>query len=158
MKSLDLDLPSYFDLLQIHTEKGAKYVKDPTRNVKLKLLPEELVRQLFLQYLMTHKKYSKNTIKTEFSIKLNTLEKRCDIVIFDKNAIPQLIVECKSTKIKISQDTLDQLAHYNIVLKVKYLIVTNGIETYCCKTDYVTNSFEFQNFIPNYEEIEQNNL
>jgi hypothetical protein len=153
MNNIPIDLTGYFDQLKIKIEDGQKYVVDPTRNVILKLLPEELVRQLFLQYLISTLKYSKNRIKSEFSIKLNKMEKRCDIVIFDQYAKPQIIVECKSTKIKITQQTFDQIAHYNMVLKVKYLIVTNGIETYCCINDYENNSYKFLDFIPNFEQI-----
>jgi hypothetical protein len=81
------------------------------------------------------------------------MKRRCDIVIFNKTGVPNLIVECKAPSIKINQDVFDQIAAYNIKLKVKYLIVTNGLDFYCCYIDHDNNSYTFMKDIPNYTEL-----
>jgi hypothetical protein len=114
------------------------------------LLPEELVRQLVVQYLILEKGYSKNRIALEKALRVNTLEKRCDILIYDLEMKPFLLVECKAPEVKISQEVFRQIAWYNMPLKVPYLMVTNGITTYCCEMDYTLETFRFLPEVPAY--------
>ncbi|RLD75350.1 MAG: type I restriction endonuclease subunit R [Bacteroidetes bacterium] len=114
------------------------------------LTPEEWVRQNYIQYLIHEKKYPKTLIAIEKQLKINNLIKRTDILIFDKNGNPNIIVECKAPSIKIAQDTFDQIARYNLKLQAKYLIVTNGLEHFYCKMNYQQMKYDFLKEIPNY--------
>ena len=125
-----------------------KYIKDVIRNKYVKLTPEEIVRQKFIYYLTENIKISKNLISVEKEITVNKLKKRYDIVVYDKNFKPYILVECKSNNVKISQETFNQIATYNIALKVPYLAVTNGINSYFCKIDFSKNSYFFIEKLP----------
>lgn len=120
-----------------------KQIFDIVRRKFVKLTPEEWVRQHFIHYLINEKKYPKSLIAVEMTIKVNRLGKRCDIVGFDKSGKPLLIVECKAPEIKISQKTFDQVARYNIELKVKYLAVSNGLSHYFCEIDFEKKNYRF---------------
>jgi hypothetical protein len=145
---LSLNLPKYNFKI---TKKGEKhYIFDEIRKKNIFLTPEEWVRQHFVQYLINQKKYPKSLIAIEKEIKVNNLKKRFDILIFNNKGEHDIIVECKSPKIKISQDTFDQIARYNLKLKAKYLIVTNGLEHYYCKMDDKNQHYDFLETVPDY--------
>ena len=126
---------------QIFDEVSKKY---------LKLTPEEWVRQNFIKYLNKEKKYPIGLMGVEKIVKYNNLKTRADIVLYNTRGVAEIIVECKSPDVKITQDTFYQIARYNSKLKVQYLIVTNGINHYCCKMDYHTNKVKFLEEIPTY--------
>ena len=123
-------------------------VYDPIRRKYIVLQPEELVRQLVVQYLVLEKKYPLSRIRVEMGLTINELSKRCDVLIFDKNATPFLLVECKSIHVPVDQAVFDQIARYNLKFKVPFLITTNGLTTFCCKMNYDTEGYEFLNEIP----------
>ena len=143
-----LNLPTYpFKV----SKKGEKhYIFDEIRKKNIFLTPEEWVRQHFVQYLIISKNYPKSLIAIEKEIKVNNLKKRFDILIFNKKGTHHIIVECKSPKIKITQATFDQIARYNMTLKAKYLIVTNGLEHFYCKMDFENETYVFLEECPNY--------
>ena len=146
-----LNLPSY--PIKIKEEKGEKYIFDAVRKKYLKLQPEEWVRQNFIQYLIIEKNYRATLIEIEKGLKLNELQKRADVVINSRQGKPIVIVECKAPNVKITQETFEQIARYNTVFKVPYLMVTNGLNHYCCTIDFNTNSFEFLEEIPDYQQL-----
>lgn len=141
MDLIPLNLPPYpFKII----EKGGKYyIFDVIRKKELVLSPEEWVRQHFVQYLIHQYKISKNFISLEKGLKLNDLQKRTDILVYDENGNPQLIVECKAPNVAITQEVFDQVARYNMVYKVKYIAVTNGLEHYYCEIDHECESYRF---------------
>ncbi len=145
---IEVDYTLFRAQLQLKKEQGKTLIFDPIRKKHLILLPEELVRQLVLQYLISDRKFNKNLIRTEQGLKVNELNKRCDILIYNEDFSPFLLVECKSSKIKITQKTFEQIASYNLPLRVKYLLVTNGIQSFCCEMDYKNNSYQFLAEIP----------
>jgi len=145
-----LNLPQY--PIRIKEEGGVKYIFDAIRKKYLKLLPEEWVRQNFIQFLIHEKNYPTGLIEIEKGLRLNELQKRVDVLIY-KGANPILLIECKAPKVKINQEVFEQIARYNKALKVPYLAVTNGLEHYCAKIDFKENSFEFLEEIPNYSEL-----
>lgn len=145
---IPIDYTLYKDQLQLKKEGNKTLIFDPIRKKHLVLLPEELVRQLVLQYLIKDRNFNKNRIRTEQGLKVNSLSKRCDILIYDQNIAPFLLVECKSSKVKITQHTFDQIARYNLQLQVKYLLVTNGIQSYCCEMKYESQSYTFLQEVP----------
>jgi hypothetical protein len=146
-----LNLPQY--PIKLKEEKGTKYIFDPIRKKYLVLLPEEWVRQNFIQYLINEKSFPSTLIAIEKGLKLNELQKRADIVIYDNKGQPIVLIECKAPKVKINQEVFEQVARYNIVFKVPYLVVTNGIEHYCAKVDLKENSFEFLQELPVYNSL-----
>ncbi len=150
-KKIELDLMVYKKGIKLKKEGNKPYIFDPIRKKYLVLQPEEFVRQLVLLHLMKEEEYPQNRIRVEMMLKVNELKKRCDILIFDKDLKPYLLVECKAANIKITQDTFDQIARYNLSLEVKYLLVTNGLDTYCCEMDYENSSYTFLDEIPSFE-------
>lgn len=128
---------------------------DPIRKKYVALTPEEWVRQHFVNFLITEKGYPSSLISNEIQINLNNQKKRCDTVIYNNTPSPIVIVEYKAPDVPITQNVFDQIARYNIVLKVRYLIVSNGLEHYCCRINYDTLSYEYLPDIPNYESLEE---
>ncbi len=112
------------------------------------LTPEEWVRQHCVNFLIDHKGFSAQLMTEETTIKVNGLTKRCDIVTYHSNGNIKLIVECKAPKVKISQDTFDQIARYNMVLNADYLMITNGINHYYCKLDVENETYMFLKELP----------
>jgi hypothetical protein len=148
-----LNLPQYE--FKYKSYNNLLFIFDNIRKKYVLLTEEEYVRQNFIQYLINEKGYSKSLIKVETGLKLNNLNKRSDIVIYNNKGKAIMIVECKSPNIIIGQDVFDQIARYNMTLKVEYLIVTNGINHYCCKIDYINMNYSFIDNIPEYKEIKK---
>ncbi len=146
-----LNLPEYS--FRIKTTEGKPYVFDALRKKYVRLTPEEWVRQHFAQFLITAKGYSPTLLALEAGVKVNNNPQRADLVAFDRQGNPVLVAEFKAPEVKITQQTFDQIVRYNMQLKVKFLIVSNGLEHYCCRIDYATNSYAFLPEIPTYLEI-----
>ncbi|MBL0328516.1 MAG: type I restriction enzyme HsdR N-terminal domain-containing protein [Bacteroidetes bacterium] len=142
----ELNLPKY--QFKLKEADGKIKIFDAFRKRYVVLTPEEWVRQNFLQYLITEKKYAASLIAVEAGLKYNELQKRADILVYDKQGSPFLLVECKAPEVKISQDVFDQVARYNMSFKVTYLVVTNGMDHFCCKMDYEKNNYRFLEEIP----------
>lgn len=147
----ELNLPPA-DLNLRMTERGIE-VHDPLRKKWLLLTPEEWVRQHFTSYLIAYKGYPAGLMANEVSITLNGTSRRCDTVIYDRQLKPVAIVEYKEPGIAITQNVFEQIARYNIVLRVKYLIVSNGLSHYCCEVDALNNRYKFIQTIPCYTDI-----
>ena len=126
------------------------YIFDVVRKKYLLLTNEEWVRQNFIHYLNKEKKYPLGLMGVEQMVKYNSLKTRADIVMYNTEGKANIIVECKAPDVKITQETFNQIAKYNSQLKVKYLLVTNGMNHYCCKMDYESNSKTFLEEIPSY--------
>ncbi|WP_370398254.1 type I restriction enzyme HsdR N-terminal domain-containing protein [Tenacibaculum dicentrarchi] len=144
-----LNLPTYKFRLKSNDNKT--FIFDNLRKKYLVLTPEEWVRQHFVQFLIEEKKYPATLIAIEKQLIINNLKKRTDIVIFSSDGTPNIIVECKAPKIKIAQDTFDQIARYNLKLNANYLIVTNGLEHYFCQLDKENETYVFLKDIPDYK-------
>jgi hypothetical protein len=114
------------------------------------LQPEEWVRQHCIHYLIENKGYPKSLINVEKELLVNNLRKRYDIVVFNPNGSIYLIVECKSPKITINQNTFDQIAQYNLSLNASYLMITNGLNHYYCQMDFKEEKYQFLKDIPEY--------
>lgn len=122
---------------------------DPVRRKWVACLPEETVRQLFIQYCIATERCTFNRIGIERKVEVHGLMRRYDLVLFDTTGEPWLLAECKSPDVQITQQTLDQIARYNLSLRVPYLVVTNGIQTFCVKVDLDAGSYTFEEDIPN---------
>ncbi len=136
-----LNLPQFE--LKIKEEDGKHYIFDYIRKNYFLLTPEEWVRQHFIHLLLNHYKYPKALIQVEGGLRYNKLLKRSDIVVFDREGKPFLLIECKSADQKINQSSFDQAAMYNMTTKAKYIALTNGLKTYCCCIDQELKKFEF---------------
>lgn len=147
---LKIDFLQFRDRLKTRRQDQKTLLFDPIRQKYLQLLPEEMVRQLVVLYLLEERRYNRNRISIEKGIKVNDLHKRCDILVYDSGVRPFLMVECKAPAVSLTQESFEQIARYNLPLQVDYLIVTNGIDTYCCAMDYEKESFEFLADIPDY--------
>lgn len=146
-----LNLPTY-DFKYIIRDNN-KYIFDTIRKKYIILTPEEWVRQNFIKYLINEKGYIHSLIRIEMFFKFNRLAKRADIALYNKKGEPKVLVECKSPKVGIKQIVFEQVARYNLSFKVDYLIVTNGLQHYCCKMDYGEKTYYFLNEIPGFDEI-----
>jgi hypothetical protein len=123
---------------------------DEIRKKFIILTPEEWVRQHVTQYLLQEKKYPKSYINVEKLIKINDLTKRYDLVVFRPDGALFLLVECKAPEVKITQQTFDQIARYNLTLKAKYLMVTNGLNHYFCEMDFENEKYVFLEQLPDF--------
>lgn len=145
---MKLNLPSVD--LKIRSKDGLKEVWDEFRKKYVVLTPEEWVRQHFLHFMTDQLGYPKSLLKVEFEISYNGLKKRPDIVAFNNRGDCLVVVECKSAKVKLSQAVFEQVAVYNNKLKAKYIIITNGLEHYCCEQNEKTGTLHFVRKIPEY--------
>ena len=148
---LPLNLPSY--PAKILKRNGKNMIFDPLRQKYVALTPEEWVRQHFVHLLTDFKGYPKGLLANEIQLDLNGTKKRCDTVLFNKDLSARMIVEYKAPNIEITQAVFDQITRYNMVLKVEYLIVSNGMRHYCCKIDYNTMQYTFLPDIPAFTEL-----
>lgn len=121
-----LNLPSAD--LRLRKQQQRTQIYDAFRKRWVVLTPEEWVRQHFLHYLHFQLKYPANLIAVEKSLTLNGLSKRADIVVFDRKLEPWMLVECKKVDVKLDQSVFDQAARYNLIMKVPYLLITNGMQ------------------------------
>lgn len=137
----------------IKQEGKKNFIFDPLRKRYVSLTPEEWVRQHFVSYLINHKNYPSSLIANEISIKLNGMSRRCDSVVFSSSLDPLVIVEYKAPRVAITRKTFMQANAYNNVLRVPYIIITNGLSHYCCHVDYDAMTHRFLTDIPPYESI-----
>lgn len=149
MLSLNLP-PAPFKIIN---KDGKKFIFDVLRKKYVALTPEEWVRQHFTNFLLNHKGYPQGLLANEIQINLNGTKKRCDTVLFNRDLTARMIVEYKASSIPITQLVFDQITRYNMVLKVEYLVVSNGLNHYCCKIDYTTGKYHFLKEVPSYNEL-----
>ena len=145
---LSLNLP-VFDT-KIATRSGKNVIFDVIRKRYVALTPEEWVRQHFVHFLIAHKGYPSTLIANEVFLRLNGTQKRCDTVLYRRDLTARMIVEYKAPHIEITQAVFDQISRYNMVLKVDYLVVSNGVQHYCCQMNYKKQNYLFLEDIPDY--------
>ena len=143
-----LNFPNY--TFRVKNSENKPLIFDEIRKKFVRLTPEEWVRQHTVKHLLTVYKYPISLVNVEKELKVNLLSKRYDVVIFKPDGNIKLIVECKAPKIKINQDTFDQIARYNLALNAEYLMVTNGLNHYYCQMDYQAEKYVFLPDIPVY--------
>ncbi len=146
-----LNFPTYSFRFKNSENKIAIF--DEIRKKFILLTPEEWVRQHIIQFLLHEKKYPKSYINVEKLIKINDTNKRYDIVVYQPNGELFLLIECKASQVKITQETFDQIARYNLVLNAKYLMVSNGLNHYFCQMDFEKEKYIFLDSLPCYIEV-----
>lgn len=143
-----LNLPSI--LLRLKDEEGIVKVFDPLRDKYVALTPEEFVRQHFTAWLRDARHYPASLMANEIGIEVNGTRKRCDTVVFGNDGKPMVIVEYKAPDVTVNQAVFDQIVRYNMTLHADYLVVSNGINHYCCVMDYENGTYHFIPEIPDY--------
>lgn len=147
-----LNLPP-FDF-KIAEQDGQTTIYDFLRHRYLRLTPEEWVRQHFTHFLVEHKGYPTALLANEVTINVNGVARRCDSVLYNAvGGTPRIIIEYKAPHINITQAVFQQIYSYNSVLRANYLIVSNGINHYCCHVDYNNMRVDFLKDIPNYKDL-----
>ena len=148
---IPLNLPAY--AAKIQRDGSRLFIFDELRKKQLVLTPEEWVRQHWVQHLIHVKKYPRSLINIEGGLTLNDMRRRSDLVIYDNAGNKILLAEFKAPSVKITQAAFEQIARYNIVHKVPYLIVSNGLQHYYCFIDHEKESYTFLEDLPLFEEL-----
>ena len=146
-----LNLPQYE--IKITCRGDKPYSLDTLRRKYVSLTPEEWVRQHFVNFLVGHKGYPPALLANEVELRAGDKKLRCDSVLYDKTARPVMIIEYKAPTIALTQRVFDQISAYNMLLHVDYLIVSNGLQHYCCRMDYGNNAYTFLTDIPGYKDL-----
>ena len=133
--------------------ENQQYIFDIIRKKYVVAGPEEIVRQHLVHFLIHHRQYPKNLINVEKKVQLGQLNRRTDLVVFNKAGNPLLIGECKAPNVPITQKVFEQIGQYNMALKVNWLLITNGLSHYCCEIDLKNKQFKFVDDLPAYELI-----
>lgn len=144
--------------LNVRNEEGKMKVFDSLRRKFVAFTPEEYVRQHFVAYLADTLHYPRGLMANEVPLKLNGLSRRCDTLVSDKLGHPFMIVEYKAPSVAVTQEVFDQIARYNMVAGAPYLVVSNGLNHYCCKTDNQSGSYHFLPRIPDWNESQFSNI
>ena len=146
-----LNLPEH--TIKVKKTAQGLVVWDRLRRRFVALTPEEHVRQVFVEFLIVDRGFPAARMGNEVSLMLNGIKRRCDTVVSDDHGEPLVIVEYKAPSIQVTQKTFDQIVRYNMVLRARYLIVSNGLTHYCCHIDYDNNSYHFLEEIPSYNNL-----
>jgi hypothetical protein len=143
-----LNLPSYS--FKLKSKENKTLIFDKFRKKYVVLTPEEWVRQHVASFLLEEKKYPISLISIEKQFLVNNLKKRTDIIIFNASGNPEIMVECKAPTVKITQETFDQIARYNLKMKANYLFVTNGLDHFYCQMDFENETYIFLQELPDF--------
>ncbi len=143
-----LNLPEY--VFRTKTEHEKQFIFDVIRKKFVALTPEEWVRQNFIQYLKTEKKYPETLMAVEKQIKVNGNLRRFDLLMYNRNGQPFIIAEFKAPNVKITQEAFDQVVRYNMSVRVEKILVSNGLQHFACEIDYRNNSYSYLSEIPAY--------
>ena len=145
---IQLNFPEYD--IKIIEKDGKPSVFDPVRKKYVALTPEEWVRQHVIRFLAAGKNVPLSLIGVEAAIKVYKTSKRFDIAVFDRNAVPLLLIECKAPSVALSREVLDQAVRYNMTLNVSLLMLTNGLQHMVCQIDPKTGNMTVLNDLPPY--------
>lgn len=122
--------------LKIRERGSQQEVFDPVRQKWVALTPEERVRQIFILYLLNVKEFPLSHLSVEHAVTVNGMTQRYDLVVFDDELKPHMVVECKAPHVKLTQQVADQAARYNAVLRAPLICVTNGVERKVFEIDF----------------------
>jgi hypothetical protein len=145
---VDLNLPSFEYKIKKTDEKV--FIFDEFRKKYVVLTPEEWVRQHFIHYMIAHLHYPNALITIETGLVYNRLRKRSDIVLYDREGNPWMLVECKAPNHPVGPAAVRQVSMYNATIRARYIVVTNGLTTVCCSVDVLKNTTEVLHRFPDY--------
>ena len=147
----ELNLPRYEISVKRNGERLTIF--DFLRRRHVALTPEEWVRQHFVHVLVEHKGYPKGLLANEVELSVGEKNLRCDSILYDPSLKPRMIVEYKAPSVVVTQKVFQQIATYNLLLHVDYLVVSNGLTHYCVKMDYDNQKYLFLDDIPDYKNL-----
>ena len=147
----ELNLPRYEISVKRNGERLTIF--DFLRRRHVALTPEEWVRQHFVHFLVEHKGYPKGLLANEVELSVGEKNLRCDSILYDPSLKPRMIVEYKAPSVVLTQKVFQQIATYNLLLHVDYLVVSNGLTHYCVKMDYDNQKYLFLDDIPDYKNL-----
>ena len=147
----ELNLPRYEISVKRNGERLTIFAFLRRRHVAL--TPEEWVRQHFVHFLVEHKGYPKGLLANEVELSVGEKNLRCDSILYDPSLKPRMIVEYKAPSVVVTQKVFQQIATYNLLLHVDYLVVSNGLTHYCVKMDYDNQKYLFLDDIPDYKNL-----
>jgi hypothetical protein len=139
--------------VDVSVRSGKRYVRDPVRRQWVRLTPEEWVRQFILGYLIGVLRVPPGLIAVEKEFVFNGMTRRADAVIYDRNARPLILVECKAPGISLNQAVFDQVGRYNAVIGAPFVLVSNGERHFCYRKGDVSQNLTFLSALPEYEEL-----
>ena len=145
----ELNLPAYD--VKIRGTRERPEIFDFLRHRFVALTPEEWVRQHFTHWLATEKGYPKGLLGNEVALRCGDKTLRCDSVVYNKQTRPLMIIEYKAPAVPLTQRVFSQISAYNLLLHVDYLVVSNGLQHFCCRMDYDRQTYHFLQAIPDYE-------
>jgi hypothetical protein len=145
----ELNFPHYS--FRLKASENKTLIFDIVRKKYVVLTPEEWVRQHVIHFLHFEKKYPLSLMAVEKQLKINSLTRRTDLVIYNREGKPYIVVECKAPSVAISQATFDQIARYNLELEAHFLMVSNGLNHYHCIMDHANQSYVFLQELPDAE-------
>ncbi|MBQ7509793.1 MAG: type I restriction enzyme HsdR N-terminal domain-containing protein [Prevotella sp.] len=148
---MEINLPPYD--IRWREQDGKRQIFDVLRRRYVALTPEEWVRQHFVHFLVGHKGYPKGLLANEVELRVGEKKLRCDTVLYNKVLQPQMIIEYKAPDVAITQRVFDQISVYNHLLHVDFLVVSNGLQHYCCRMDYEHQTYQFLRDIPEYASL-----
>ena len=146
-----LNLPPYE--IKIRETDGRRTILDILRRKYVALTPEEWVRQHFVHFLIEQKGYPATLLANEVQLNVGNKLLRADAVLYGSDLHPRMIIEYKAPTVSITQKVFDQISVYNMLLKVDYLAVSNGINHYVCKMNYENQKYFFLREIPEYKDL-----
>ena len=126
---------------------------DPLRRKEVALTPEERVRQWCIGVLHEEFGVPLHMMMSEAGFRLGEKQFRADILVYDRSASPLIVVECKRPEVELTGEVLDQAIRYNMVLNVKYMIITNGTRTYICAREKADGPYRFVERLPLYNDM-----
>ncbi|MDD7224895.1 MAG: type I restriction enzyme HsdR N-terminal domain-containing protein [Prevotella sp.] len=147
----ELNLPRYEISVKRNGERLTIF--DFLRRRHVALTPEEWVRQHFVHFLVEHKGYPKGLLANEVELSVGEKNLRCDSILYDPSLKPRMIVEYKAPSVVVTQKVFQQIATYNLLLHVDYLVVSNGLTHYCVKMDYDNQKYLFLDDLPDYKNL-----
>ncbi len=146
-----LNLPAYD--ARVRQQGARQEIYDPLRRKYVRLTPEEWVRQHVVQFLLRERGVPAGLVAVEHPFTYQNMTRRADVVVHDRQGRPLLVAECKAPGVRIRQGVFDQIGRYNRVLRVRYLLVTNGLTHYCCAIDRAQGAYRFLPDIPSYDAL-----
>lgn len=150
MQQLNFPKPFHFEII---TRDGRDMILDTLRHKYVTLTPEEWVRQNFVRYLVEDLGYPVGRTAIETGFIFQGMQCRADVLVYDKQGKALLMGECKAPEVKIKQTVFDQIGRYNTVVQAEFLVVTNGLQHYCCQIDRTKNTYQFLNEIPHSNQL-----
>ena len=148
-----MNLPPY-DKMKVRVSKdGKSMVLDRLRRRYVKLTPEEMVRQCFINYLVEYRGYPVALMGNEVELRVGEKKMRCDSILYNTQGRPRMIMEFKAPDIPITEKVLHQITAYNLLLHVNYLIMSNGSQHVCLQYDEADQQWRFLPEIPRYSDL-----